>query len=435
MCSPSETAGPKKVRSPPRYCPQVNAFPSERHIQKKEDDRLGFYPYAEALADLVTAIEPPQVIGVTGSWGSGKTSLMSLCMGALTESTTIHSVWFDAWQYDKGINLLYPLVRRVSQSCSNTQIQSEDIHMKRVLATVALLGYDVVTGILNKATGIDLGTKKLADTLKLVEDNGPLLERYVDDVSKLRGEVDEFFLGIRSATGKEKICIFVDDLDRCSPDTCIDLLENIRLHFDVPGVVFVLAVSKNAIDDALAKRYGSSSVYNDSFLEKLVHIEFPVPASSPASIEPVILNILGKSPLLKPLLEGSELSGQGTPRFVKRIAKRLVVLSSTFKRVEKKDLTEAHVYLTVLRYAYPLFFKEYLRSPEAAVLLRDSYTHKFRNDSREAYVEGLGSKYPVPHAFLEKFCQLTLDHPGGQNAALYGNELRTTLIGFARHLG
>ena len=62
-------------------------------------DALDFTPYVETLVDVCQTASTPLTIGVFGTWGSGKTSLMRMVKNGLPESYT--TAWFDAWKYDK----------------------------------------------------------------------------------------------------------------------------------------------------------------------------------------------------------------------------------------------------------------------------------------------------------------------------------------------
>jgi len=44
--------------------------------QATEIDALDFTPYVETLADIIQTGDTPWTIGVFGTWGSGKTSLI-----------------------------------------------------------------------------------------------------------------------------------------------------------------------------------------------------------------------------------------------------------------------------------------------------------------------------------------------------------------------
>src|SRR5574341_662784 len=64
-----------------------------------DSDALDFTPYVETLVDVCKTASTPLTIGVFGTWGSGKTSLMRMVRKKLPKPYTV--VWFDAWKYDK----------------------------------------------------------------------------------------------------------------------------------------------------------------------------------------------------------------------------------------------------------------------------------------------------------------------------------------------
>ena len=71
-------------------------------------DCLGFESYVESLATV--CLEPeiaPLTLGVFGSWGSGKTSLMRMLQariekqpGGDQDGKKVKTVWANAWRYE-----------------------------------------------------------------------------------------------------------------------------------------------------------------------------------------------------------------------------------------------------------------------------------------------------------------------------------------------
>ena len=65
-----------------------------------------------------------------------------------------------------------------------------------------------------------------------------------------------------------RICVFLDDLDRCMPDVVLDLLDAIKIFLDVPGVVFVVAADETLIGKGLRLRFKEMLEANTTETEK-----------------------------------------------------------------------------------------------------------------------------------------------------------------------
>jgi hypothetical protein len=72
-----------------------------------------------------------------------------------------------------------------------------------------------------------------------------------------------------------RIVVLIDDLDRCSPEKVVSLLEAINVVMDVPGFIFVLALDYDALVGAVTTRY--PHVSGHEFIEKIVQLPFRVP--------------------------------------------------------------------------------------------------------------------------------------------------------------
>jgi predicted KAP-like P-loop ATPase len=87
-------------------------------------DHLDFEASAATLASVIggKATATPITVGVFGTWGTGKTSLMRMIEAALikqsrrTRELKAHTVWFDAWKYDKEQELWRALLMRVLEA-------------------------------------------------------------------------------------------------------------------------------------------------------------------------------------------------------------------------------------------------------------------------------------------------------------------------------
>ncbi len=84
-----------------------------------------------------------------------------------------------------------------------------------------------------------------------------------------------------------RIAIFLDDLDRCSPDRVVEVLEAVHLCLEGLPFVTVLGMDSRVVSQAIASRYEfmledqatsiEKEAYGQYFLQKIVHIPFQLP--------------------------------------------------------------------------------------------------------------------------------------------------------------
>src|SRR5258706_1489822 len=73
---------------------------NDKAVESLKEDALDFAPYVQALADIIMTGSTPLTIGVFGTWGSGKTSLMRMVKEQVEAKGAVAG-WFDAWKYDR----------------------------------------------------------------------------------------------------------------------------------------------------------------------------------------------------------------------------------------------------------------------------------------------------------------------------------------------
>ena len=81
------------------------------------DDRLGFGPYVSGIENIIRGAptgDLPFAVGVYGPWGAGKTSFM-LQLQRRLEDNEIHTLWFNAWKYDRIDDVRSALIYHIFQ--------------------------------------------------------------------------------------------------------------------------------------------------------------------------------------------------------------------------------------------------------------------------------------------------------------------------------
>ena len=92
------------------------------NTENRENIAFGFDAYANAIAELIAtkSNKTPFTIGISGSWGSGKTTLMKQVENLLLKEIPndgnfreIRTVWFQAWKYKDEDEILAALINDI----------------------------------------------------------------------------------------------------------------------------------------------------------------------------------------------------------------------------------------------------------------------------------------------------------------------------------
>jgi len=284
----------------------------DREIDSIEADAFGHHHFAVLLEGYIEAerIEPPYSIGLLGKWGSGKSSIKSLYLSSLADDVAsppgrksraqrVYPITFNAWRFG-GEDIKRALLRQVYLELGGDPHELEEAlfrHVQRsrpekreireilrdvfdqwgwslvqvllvfvvVIGTVAGIGRflglsdDQVIGWLLGASVVVAGAmvKFLLDASRIprhanvtrVESPRTTAEEFEDMLVRQiqRFKAGNTDLGIGRHC--ERIVIFVDDLDRLSPEEMITGLDTVRTFMEIPkrqlpeGLGIVLGVT------------------------------------------------------------------------------------------------------------------------------------------------------------------------------------------------
>ena len=105
----------------------------DRPITRAEDDRLGFSPVAEHLAQVIVdqAAKDGLVFGIEGKWGSGKSTLVNLTIDTLKRhsSAAPEVIEFSPWLVGARDDLLHHLFDELATAASRIdpiEVEADD---------------------------------------------------------------------------------------------------------------------------------------------------------------------------------------------------------------------------------------------------------------------------------------------------------------------
>jgi hypothetical protein len=265
--------------------------------EPSEIDFLSFDAVAGTVVDaLLDQALDPIALGLSGSWGSGKTTVLRLIEVELkrrdTTPATVLPIKTDPWRYDPQLGAKESLIGEVLAALEK-EVDAHDGPKEGAIALLKNLSSRVnwtkAFTIAAKAS-IALQLPKIDDVLGLLNPPTEDGAEPAKDMVDFRAQFEQL-LASDALAHLSNVVILVDDLDRCLPETVIESLEAIRLFLSVPKMSFVIAADEERIAEAISTRFGGQpptpsgdgdNVESPSrlYLHKIVQTSVPVPALS-----------------------------------------------------------------------------------------------------------------------------------------------------------
>lgn len=258
-------------------------------------DLLSFDAVAHTIADaLLDEALDPVALGLSGSWGSGKTSVLGLVGQELdrrkTEAQKVLVIATDPWRYDPTTGAKESLIAEVLAALAK-EINTSETKTDKAKGLLSRLGKRIDWAKAIKLAATSSLTLQIPDFEKLIELVKPK-EGDEESVRGLEAFRDEFAELISSDDLKHisAVVVLVDDLDRCLPETVVESLEAMRLFLAVPKMSFVIAADEDRVADAIRTRFKTTGRPEESdddqqdpaklYLHKIVQTTIPLPALS-----------------------------------------------------------------------------------------------------------------------------------------------------------
>ena len=270
-------------------------------------------------------------IGLYGEWGSGKTHILkNLKYYYLNKDNTI-PIFFDPWRYEKQGNILIPLLHTFLKSVEEYELRNKkkDIY-KQLKSYISnfFSAFSIKTTIANVDLEFDL--EKLFN-------NNEKSEESSKDIYLM------FTLLLESIALKYGIyfVFLIDDLDRCLPESALNILSYTKSFFDTQYCIFVIAIDEEIIEKGIEYHYRDYFKLNTTipisgyeYLEKIVTLPFRIPVISEEDLKQYLLLERQKNDTYKEFLSDEKLIdflSKTIPPAPRKVKRALSLLSIKFE--------------------------------------------------------------------------------------------------------
>ncbi|MFH8791930.1 P-loop NTPase fold protein [Streptomyces sp. NPDC017941] len=363
---------------------------TDNPIPDADGDRYGFRGHADVLCTAIATTEDlPLTVGVFGPWGTGKSSFMKVCQDLLGKRG-LPTVWFNPWKYDQKDEIWHALIQSVlteiAQKLEERRLTGDLALRERMsgaLETVRRLSRAAAWLLARRAAAPLTGGFLTADDVTAAQDalTEPGTEKYLH-VNRFEQDFAEV---VGAYTDGGRLVLFVDDLDRCTQDAAITVLDSLKLFLGEASCVFVLAMDQQVVAEAAARRINAEhpdEARGRQYLEKLIHFPYHLPG---VSFEAIVRHLRGK--VTDSHLSGShelweliEVAFEANPRRVRRFVNGLNLTAVTL-RLNPDDPPSPRLLLhaatlLALRMKHPGFFAALRADPGLWRRYDDAEFHK-----------------------------------------------------------
>lgn len=293
--------------------------------KEAEIDYLNFGYMVDMVVDIATNRDlSPSTIGLYGDWGSGKSSLMKLAQKKIEEKNTeigdekdsikTLCIEFNGWLFEGYEDTKTSLCGVILDALADEKRFSKEItdYAKTLIKKIdfnKILGKGIKYGLDFFLTGgigalTDLTLSSILSTIKTnvsevqAKDLEEILNKFKKD-DKTRTEIKNFreeFKQLLQKSNVENVVVFIDELDRCLPDTVLEVFEAMRLFLFVEGMSFVIGADERLIQYSIKSKYkevpGNNLDIGKEYLEKVIQYPLYIPQLTRAEVNQYLACLL-----------------------------------------------------------------------------------------------------------------------------------------------
>lgn len=305
---------------------QINFIPDEVLKLNKENDLLGTKPYSDTIFEIVNNCDGKKNIGLFGTWGSGKSSILSTLEDLIEEQNLkieekengkkIAYFEFDSWKYSKDdfrrsflielnkkfkiksqeklLKLLYSETSVEDPELTKTKFNwfslpnwiifaiafasvffyfspllADSNYLKGSVSLFVLLISLLVTAANNTISKYKVVVKQN----KIIEPERfeTIFDEIISEITTKSDSSNIVYKWIEKLKNKpkySKVVIIIDNLDRCDDENLLVTLNTVKNFLEHKKVVFVLPVDEKGISAFLSQKTDNA----DEYLRKIFHL-------------------------------------------------------------------------------------------------------------------------------------------------------------------
>lgn len=256
----------------------------DRAIDHPDADALERGPFVRSLVKTLVHAERNEngavvscratgfVVGLTGEWGLGKSSVLNLLSEELKQMDHVVVTTLNPWLFkgrDELVHAYFDSLRDALGRSPSEKVRSVQAHLERYKASIEFVG-TTTASIIDALMGSGAVTGVWKQWfIKLV---GAVLKP--KDLTAIH---ERTALETKLAEAKVAVVVLIDELDRVEDEEVRAVAQLVKAVGDIKGISYLVAYDPDRVAQALGRgnTFEDRRTTGESYLEKI--IQFPIP--------------------------------------------------------------------------------------------------------------------------------------------------------------
>lgn len=232
-------------------------FSSDKPVTSQGNDAFQRYFFSKRIAETILNRQNPDglVIGLYGSWGEGKSSVLNFLETELKDEAVL-VIRFNPWSFSYEDNLLINFYNTLATS------------LEKKLSTFKEKFGKFLEGYGGAASFAGGDLSKIGETLSKVDPNA------------LKDRINDFI-----KESNKKLVIIIDDIDRLDKSEIFSLIKLVKVNADFFNTYYVLSFDNDMVASSISERFGDGTKQSgEHFLEKIVQVPLRIPKAQQSDL-------------------------------------------------------------------------------------------------------------------------------------------------------
>lgn len=249
----------------------INILKSDHPIRSYKDDTLSRTDFSQAIGQAIVNYQGKEsfVLGITGKWGSGKSSVIFMALEYIEEiykgkPLKPCKVEFNPWYFSNQQQLIEQFFNALSNALTSASSSENGLYIKDKLAKYSLLFENLSTSLL----------PQMLDFSNLICYLGEIAlnKNEISDLKILKEQLNN---AIRELS--RPIIIVIDDIDRLTNNEMRQIFQLVKAIADFPNTIYLLSFDRELVSQSLFSEEGDSQKCGEQYLEKIIQLYLDIP--------------------------------------------------------------------------------------------------------------------------------------------------------------